>query len=54
MTYETEYIKSKNELKTFLSSLDALNNKVISVNLDPADGTYVVVYKKRKEKLLNE
>jgi len=54
MKYETEYIKSKEELKTFLNSLDALNNKVISVNLDPADGTYVVVYKKRKEQLINE
>ena len=54
MKYETEYIKSKEELKPFLNSLNANENQVISVNMDPADGTYVVVYKKPKERLLNE
>jgi hypothetical protein len=54
MKYETEYIKTKEELKPFLNSLNANENQVISVTLDPADGTYVVVYKKPKEQLLNE
>jgi len=54
MKYETEYISTKDELKPFLNSLNADENQVISVTLDPADGTYVVVYKKSKERLLNE
>jgi len=54
MKYETEYIKTKEELKPFLNSLNANENEVVSVNLDPADGTFVVVYKKLKSKLLNE
>lgn len=54
MKYETENIKGKAELKTFLNSLNANEDQVISVNLDPADGTYVVVYKKQKTQLLND